>query len=55
MAKALSRQMNDILSQLETNVPGIESTALFDTDGLVVASRLEEDVDAIIISLLFVL
>ena len=42
---ALSRQMNEMLSQLETNVPGIESTALFDMDGLVVASRLAEDVD----------
>lgn len=49
MAIALSEKFNEILNQLETNVPGVEATAIFDMDGLVIASRLPTDVDEEII------
>jgi predicted regulator of Ras-like GTPase activity (Roadblock/LC7/MglB family) len=42
---ALSERFNEILNQLEINVPGVEATAIFDMDGLVIASRLPTDVD----------
>ena len=45
MKLAISKQMDEILYQLESNVPGIQATALFDTDGLVLTSRLDEGVD----------
>jgi predicted regulator of Ras-like GTPase activity (Roadblock/LC7/MglB family) len=45
MAIALSEKFKEILTQLETNVPGVEATAIFDMDGLVIASRLPTGVD----------
>ena len=45
MAIALSDRFNEILTQLEHNVPGVQATAIFDLDGLVIASRLPPNVD----------
>ena len=42
-------RFTNILTQLEANVPGVEATAIFDMDGLVIASRLPTYVDEEII------
>ena len=49
MTIARIERFNTILTQLEVNVPGVEATAIFDMDGLVIASRLPSNVDEEII------
>jgi predicted regulator of Ras-like GTPase activity (Roadblock/LC7/MglB family) len=45
MAQTLSSQLNVILNEFERNVPEIQATAIVSTDGLVIASRLPEQVE----------
>lgn len=45
MANTLQNQLNEVLDQFEKSMPAIEATALFDLDGLVIASRLQGGVD----------
>lgn len=40
MTQSLLEIVNKVLNEIEKNVPNIEATAVFDTDGLVIASRL---------------
>ena len=49
MTIARLERFTNILTQLEVNVPGLEATAIFDMDGLVIASRLPSNVDEEII------
>ncbi|MEN8242016.1 MAG: roadblock/LC7 domain-containing protein [Chloroflexota bacterium] len=49
MTKSLLDLINKVLNEFEKNVPNIEATAVFDTDGLVIASRLPGGVDEQII------
>jgi predicted regulator of Ras-like GTPase activity (Roadblock/LC7/MglB family) len=37
--------LNEVLDQFESSMPAIQATALFDLDGLVIASRLQGGVD----------
>lgn len=45
MSQSLLELINKVLNEFEKNVPNIEATAVFDTDGLVIASRLPAGVD----------
>ena len=45
MAQTLSDQLNVILHQFERNVPQVQATAIVSTDGLVIASRLPDQVE----------
>lgn len=45
MAQTLSDQLNVVLSTFERNVPHVEATAVVSTDGLVIASRLPDNVE----------
>ena len=45
MAQTLSDQLDAILSEFERNVPHVEATAVVSTDGLVIASRLPDQVE----------
>ena len=45
MPQSLLDIVNKVLNGLENNGPNIEATAVFDTDGLVIASRLPGGVD----------
>lgn len=45
MAQSISAQLDEVLIQLERNVPLIEATAVVSADGLVIASRLPRAVE----------
>ena len=45
MAQTLSDQLDIVLSNFERNVPHVEATAVVSTDGLVIASRLPDQVE----------
>jgi predicted regulator of Ras-like GTPase activity (Roadblock/LC7/MglB family) len=45
MAQTLSDQLDAILGEFERNVPHVEATAVVSTDGLVIASRLPDQVE----------
>lgn len=45
MAQTLSDQLNVVLYNFERNVPHVEATAIVSTDGLVIASRLPDQVE----------
>jgi len=45
MAETISKQLDTILSKLERNIPYIQATAVVSTDGLVIASRLPDEVE----------
>lgn len=45
MAPTLSEQLDAILNGFERNVPHVEATAVVSTDGLVIASRLPDQVE----------
>lgn len=45
MAETISKQLDRVLSNFERNVPQIEATAVVSTDGLVIASRLPDEVE----------
>jgi len=45
MAQTLSDQLDIVLSTFERNVPHVEATAVVSTDGLVIASRLPDQVE----------
>lgn len=45
MAPTLSEQLDAILNEFERNVPHVEATAVVSTDGLVIASRLPDQVE----------
>ena len=45
MAQTLSDQLNVIMHQFERNVPQVQATAIVSTDGLVIASRLPDQVE----------
>jgi hypothetical protein len=45
MTNTLQNKLNEVLDQLEKSIPSVEATALFDMDGLVIASRLKGGVD----------
>jgi len=45
MVQPLSDQLNLVLDRFEANVAHVEATAIFNTDGLVIASRLPSSVD----------
>ena len=45
MAQTLSDQLNLIMNQFERNVPQVQATAIVSTDGLVIASRLPDQVE----------
>ena len=45
MVQTLSDKLNTILSNFERNVPHVEATAIVNTDGLVIASRLPDQVE----------
>ena len=49
MDTPITKKLDEVLAQLEVNVPGVEATAIFNSDGLVVASRLPRDVNEEII------
>lgn len=45
MAQTLSSQLNVILNEFERNVREVQATAIVSTDGLVIASRLPDQVE----------
>ena len=45
MSNTLQDKLNEVLDQFEKSIPSVEATALFDMDGLVIASRLKGGVD----------
>jgi predicted regulator of Ras-like GTPase activity (Roadblock/LC7/MglB family) len=45
MAQTLSDQLDVVLNNFERNVPHVEATAVVSTDGLVIASRLPDQVE----------
>lgn len=45
MVETISKQLDRVLSNFERNVPQIEATAVVSTDGLVIASRLPDEVE----------
>lgn len=45
MVPTLSEQLDAILNEFERNVPHVEATAVVSTDGLVIASRLPDQVE----------
>lgn len=45
MAQTLSDQLDIVLNDFERNVPHVEATAVVSTDGLVIASRLPDQVE----------
>jgi len=45
MMTTLQDKLNEVLDQFEKSIPSVEATALFDMDGLVIASRLKGGVD----------
>jgi predicted regulator of Ras-like GTPase activity (Roadblock/LC7/MglB family) len=45
MVQTLSDQLDIILNNFERNVPHVEATAVVSTDGLVIASRLPDQVE----------
>ena len=45
MAQTISDQLDEILRDFERNVPHIEATAIISQDGLVIASRLPDQVE----------
>jgi predicted regulator of Ras-like GTPase activity (Roadblock/LC7/MglB family) len=45
MAQTISDQLDNVLSTFERNVPHVEATAVVSTDGLVIASRLPDQVE----------
>jgi predicted regulator of Ras-like GTPase activity (Roadblock/LC7/MglB family) len=45
MTNTLQDKLNEVLDQFEKSIPSVEATALFDMDGLVIASRLKGGVD----------
>ncbi len=45
MAQTISDQLDEILRDFERNVPHVEATAVVSLDGLVIASRLPEQVE----------
>ena len=45
MAQTISEQLDQVLNNFERNVPHVEATAVVSTDGLVIASRLPDQVE----------
>jgi len=45
MAQTISEQLDQVLNDFERNVPHVEATAVVSTDGLVIASRLPDQVE----------
>ena len=45
MIQTLSDQLDEVLSNFERNVPHVQATAVVSTDGLVIASRLPDQVE----------
>ena len=45
MAQSISDQLDQVLNNFERNVPHVEATAVVSTDGLVIASRLPDQVE----------
>ena len=45
MTVSLAEQIDSVLSEFENHIPYVQATALFDTDGLVISSRLPGGVD----------
>ncbi len=45
MAQTISEQLDQALNDFERNVPHVEATAVVSTDGLVIASRLPDQVE----------
>ncbi len=45
MTQTISDQLDQVLINFERNVPHVEATAIVSTDGLVIASRLPENVE----------
>jgi len=45
MVQTLSDQLDSVLSNFERNVPHVQATAVVSTDGLVIASRLPDQVE----------
>ena len=45
MAQTISDQLDEVLNDFERNVPHVEATAIVSTDGLVIASRLPDQVE----------
>jgi predicted regulator of Ras-like GTPase activity (Roadblock/LC7/MglB family) len=45
MAQTISDQLDEVLNDFERNVPHVEATAVVSTDGLVIASRLPDQVE----------
>jgi hypothetical protein len=45
MAQTISEQLDRVLNDFERNVPHVEATAVVSTDGLVIASRLPDQVE----------
>ncbi len=45
MPGSIATQLNTVLNEFERNVPHVQATAVVSTDGLVIASRLPEEVE----------
>lgn len=45
MTQTISDQLDQVLNDFERNVPHVEATAIVSTDGLVIASRLPDQVE----------
>lgn len=45
MTQTISDQLDEVLNNFERNVPHVEATAIVSTDGLVIASRLPDQVE----------